>query len=33
MPGSGHGTGGYIELGNIEVYGKSVPRIAAASSR
>ena len=26
MPGSGHGTGGYIELGPIEVYGKSVPR-------
>jgi hypothetical protein len=26
MPGSGHGTGGYIELGPIEVYGKPVPR-------
>lgn len=33
MPGSGHGTGGYIELGNIEVYGKPVPRGAATSSR
>ena len=33
MPGSGHGTGGYIQLGTIEVYGKSVPRIAASSSR
>jgi hypothetical protein len=26
MPASGHGTGGYIQLGNIEVYGKAVPR-------
>jgi hypothetical protein len=26
MPGSGHGTGGYIHLGQIEVYGKPVPR-------
>jgi hypothetical protein len=26
MPSSGHGTGGYIQLGNIEVYGKAVPR-------
>src|ERR1700733_7202644 len=26
MPGSGHGTGGWIQLGGIEVYGKSVPR-------
>ena len=33
MPGSGHGTGGYIHLGAIEVYGKSVPRAAATSSR
>jgi len=33
MPGSGHGTGGYIELGNIEVYGKPVPRSGATSSR
>jgi len=33
MPGSGHGTGGYIQLGTIEVYGKSVPRTATTSSR
>lgn len=33
MPGSGHGTGGYIQLGNIEVYGKPVPRNPATSSR
>jgi hypothetical protein len=26
MPGSGHGTGGYIHLGSIQVYGKAVPR-------
>jgi len=26
MPGSGHGTGGYIHLGGIEIYGKVVPR-------
>jgi hypothetical protein len=26
MPGSGHGTGGWIQLGGIEVYGKSIPR-------
>jgi hypothetical protein len=30
MPGSGHGTGGWIQLGNIEVYGKAVPVSAAA---
>lgn len=33
MPGSGHGTGGYIHLGTIEVYGKPVPRAATTSSR
>ena len=33
MPGSGHGTGGYIQLGQIEVYGKTVPRATATSSR
>jgi hypothetical protein len=33
MPGSGHGTGGYIQLGKIEVYGKTVPATANASSR
>jgi hypothetical protein len=32
MPGSGHGTGGYIQLGKIEVFGKAVPRDAAVSS-
>jgi hypothetical protein len=26
MPASGHGTGGYIHLAGIEVYGKAVPR-------
>jgi hypothetical protein len=31
MPGSGHGTGGYIQLGKIEVYGKAVPREATSS--
>jgi hypothetical protein len=33
MPGSGHGTGGYIQLGKIEVYAKTVPRTTATSSR
>jgi hypothetical protein len=33
MPGSGHGTGGWIQLGGIEVYGKPVPRAATTSSR
>src|SRR6201993_546532 len=33
MPVSGHGTGGYIQLETIEVYGKSVPRIATSSRR
>jgi len=32
MPGSGHGTGGYIQLGNIEVYGKKVPRDGSSVS-
>lgn len=26
MPGSGHGPGGYVNVGRIEVYGTSVPR-------
>jgi hypothetical protein len=26
MPGSGHGTGGYIQVNGIEVYGKPIPR-------
>ena len=33
MPSSGHGTGGYIQLGNIEVYGKAVPRTMTSSAR
>ena len=33
MPGSGHGTGGYIEVGTIEVYGKPVARGSTTSSR
>jgi hypothetical protein len=33
MPGSGHGTGGWIQLGGIEVFGKSVPRTADVSGR
>jgi hypothetical protein len=33
IPGSGHGTGGYIHLGSIEVYGRSVPRAANTASR
>jgi hypothetical protein len=31
IPGSGHGTGGYIHLGTIEVFGKSIPRAAATA--
>ena len=26
MPGSGHGSGGYVNVGRIEVYGKAVKR-------
>lgn len=33
MPGSGHGVGGYIHLGTIEIYGKTVPRVTTTSSR
>src|SRR5688572_2233701 len=33
MPGSGHGTGGYIHVHTFQVYGRSVPRTAATSSR
>ena len=33
MPGSGHGFGGYIHVGQIEVYGKAVPRNQQVSSR
>jgi hypothetical protein len=32
MPGSGHGTGGYIHLGTIEVFGKAMPRSTATAS-
>ena len=32
MPGSGHGTGGYIHIGSIEVYGKTIPRTATTSA-
>ena len=32
MPGSGHGTGGYIHLSTIEVFGKPVPRAAATAA-
>jgi len=32
MPGSGHGTGGYIPLGTIEVFGKPIPRATATAS-
>jgi hypothetical protein len=31
MPGSGHGAGGYIQLGRIEVYGKVNPLSAATT--
>jgi len=26
IPGSGHGTGGWVHFGSLEVYGKPVPR-------
>jgi hypothetical protein len=26
LPGSGHGWGGFVNVGRIEVYGKAVPR-------
>jgi len=32
MPGSGHGTGGYIQIGRIEIFGKPVPRAVATNS-
>ena len=32
MPASGHGTGGYIQLGTIEVYGHLVPAAGATAS-
>jgi hypothetical protein len=30
MPGSGHGPGGWADVAQVEVYGKPVPRVAAA---
>jgi hypothetical protein len=33
MPGSGHGTGGYIHVSQFQVYGRPVPRTATTSSR
>jgi hypothetical protein len=32
MPSSGHGTGGYIQLSQVEVFGKSVPHDATTTS-
>ncbi len=32
-PGSGHGNGGYTDMGWIEVYGKPVPREAATAAK
>jgi hypothetical protein len=31
MPGSGHGTGGYIHVSQFQVYGRPVPRTGAAT--
>jgi len=33
IPGSGHGDGGYVDVGWVEVYGKPVPRSGATSSQ
>ena len=33
IPGSGHGTGGWVHVGSLEVYGKALPRGAATASR
>jgi hypothetical protein len=33
MPGSGHGTGGYIHVSQLQVYGRPVPRTTTTSSR
>jgi len=33
IPGSGHGTGGWVHVGSLEVYGKAAPRAAATASR
>src|SRR5204863_501162 len=31
IPGSGHGTGGWVHVGSLEVYGKAVPRGTATA--
>jgi hypothetical protein len=33
IPGSGHGTGGWVHVGGLEVYGKAVPRASNTASR
>jgi hypothetical protein len=33
IPGSGHGTGGWVHIGSLEVYGKAVPRATSSASR
>ena len=33
IPGSGHGTGGWVHVGSLEVYGKAVPRGSNTASR
>jgi hypothetical protein len=33
MPGSGHGTGGYIHISQFQVFGRAVPRTPTTSSR
>jgi len=33
IPGSGHGTGGWVHVGSLEVYGKAVPRASNTASR
>jgi len=32
LPGSGHGWGGFVNVGKVEVYGKPVPRTAAPAT-
>jgi len=32
IPGTGHGWGGFVNVGRIEVYGKAVPRVAATAT-
>jgi len=33
IPGSGHGTGGWVHVGSLEVFGKAVPRGSNTASR